>query len=66
MGNNRRLMRVKEVCLDGSFSPATFYRLAKKDPRFPKLIKIGGSTRVDSDQWDSYLDALAEPDGEAA
>ena len=66
MRKKRRLMRVKEVCHDGRFSPATFYRLAKKDPRFPKLIKIGGSTRVDSDQWDSYLDALTEPDGEAA
>lgn len=52
------LMTVRECCDDARISPATFYRIAKKDPKFPKLRKIGGSTRVRSDEWQAYLAAL--------
>ncbi len=55
---NTRLMTVRDCCQCGRFSRATFYRLAKNDPRFPKLIKIGGSTRVRGDAWAAYIDAL--------
>lgn len=60
------LMTVRECCVDGRISPATFYRLVKKDPKFPRLVKIGGSTRVRSDEWRQYLAALDTADGEAA
>lgn len=65
-GNSHSLMTVKECCADARFSAATFYRLVKKDPNFPALMKIGGGTRVRSDKWRQYLDSLAARDGEAA
>ena len=55
---NTWLMTVRDCCESGRFSRATFYRLCKNDPRFPKLIKIGGSTRVREDAWRAYIDAL--------
>ncbi len=64
MNTDIRLLTVKNCCESGNFSRATFYRLAKNDPRFPKLIKIGGSTRVRGDAWAAYIDALEG--GEAA
>ena len=56
--SNIRLMTVKDCCACGRFSRATFYRLAKSDPNFPGLLKIGGSTRVREDAWRAYIDAL--------
>ena len=55
-----QLMTINDCCEKGRFSRATFYRLAKNDPKFPKLIKIGSSTRVRGDDWSAYIDALAE------
>ena len=55
---NIRLLTVRDCCESANFSRATFYRLAKNDPRFPALIKIGGSTRVRDDAWGDYIDAL--------
>ena len=41
--------------------PATVWRKAKYDPDFPKPFRIGGMTRWDSAEVDSYLEkALAE------
>ena len=62
--SNTRLMTVRDCCESGRISRATFYRLAKSDPKFPSLIKIGASTRIRGDAWCSYLDALEG--GEAA
>jgi predicted DNA-binding transcriptional regulator AlpA len=53
-----RLLTVKNCCESANFSRATFYRIAKSDPKFPSLIKIGGSTRVREDAWCAYIDAL--------
>ncbi len=61
-----QLMTVGDCCKSGRFSRATFYRLAKNDPNFPKLLKIGSSTRVRGDRWDAYVDSLSEQDDEAA
>ena len=61
-----QLMTVNDCCKSGRFSRATFYRLAKNDPKFPELLKIGGSTRVRGDMWGAYIDSLSEQDGEAA
>jgi len=61
-----QLMTVNDCCESGRFSRATFYRLAKNDPNFPKLLKIGSSTRVRSDGWSDYIDASSTQNGEAA
>ena len=61
-----QLMTVNDCCKSGRFSRATFYRLAKNDPNFPKLLKIGSSTRARGDRWDAYVDSLSEQDDEAA
>ena len=61
-----RLMTVNDCCGSGRISRATFYRLAKNDPNFPKLLKIGSSTRVRGDEWNTYIDSLSEQGGEAA
>ncbi len=61
-----QLMTVGDCCESGCFSRATFYRLAKNDPNFPKLIKIGSSTRVRGDEWNTYIDSLSEQGNEAA
>ena len=54
MDDKIRLMTVKDCCADGKFSPATFYRRAKDDPRFPPLYQrarclthAGDSQRVE-------------------
>ena len=61
-----QLMTVGDCCESGCFSRATFYRLAKNDPNFPKLIKIGSSTRVRSDGLSAYIDASSTQTGEAS
>lgn len=53
-----KLLMVRECCAIARISPATFYRTAKKDPKFPKIRKLGGSSRVRSDEWDAYLASL--------
>ena len=53
-----RLLTANDCCESGRFSRATFYRLVKSEPKFPALIKIGGSTRVRGDAWSNYIDAL--------
>jgi predicted DNA-binding transcriptional regulator AlpA len=60
------LMTVRECCADGRISPATFYRLAKKNPNFPALVKIGGGTRVRSGEWRQFLASLSDNNGESA
>ncbi len=60
-----QLMTVNDCCASGRFSRAKFYRLAKNDPKFPKLLKIGSSTRVRGDRWADYIDSLSEQDDEA-
>ncbi len=65
-GDGFALMTVKEACADARISPATFYRLVRKDPNFPALVKIGGGTRVRSDEWRQYLRSLATAEGKAA
>jgi predicted DNA-binding transcriptional regulator AlpA len=62
-GEDFALMTVKEACADARISAATFYRLAKKDPNFPALVKIGFCTRVRSGEWRQYLGSLATADG---
>ena len=57
-----RLLTVNDCCESGRFSRATFYRLVKNEPKFPALIKIGGSTRVRGDEWTAYIDALGKRD----
>lgn len=64
-GDDFSLMTVKEACADARISPATFYRLVKKDPHFPSLLKIGSGTRVRSDAWRRYVDALATAGGDS-
>jgi len=61
-----QLMTVNDCCESGRFSRATFYRLVKNDPNFPKLLKIGGSTRVRGDEWNAYINSLSEQGNEAA
>lgn len=51
-----QLMSVDGCCERGDISRATFYRLAKNDPKFPALIKMGGCTRVRADHWDDYVE----------
>ncbi len=65
-GDGFALMTVKEACADARISPATFYRLVRKDPNFPALVKIGSGTRIRSDEWQQYLGSLATADGESA
>ena len=64
-GDGFALMTVKEACADARISPATFYRLVRKDPNFPALVKIGSGTRIRSDEWRQYLGSLVTADGEA-
>lgn len=56
-----RLLTVRDCCERASVSRATFYRLAKSDPSFPPLLKIGSGTRIRSDAWAAYVDSLSSP-----
>ena len=61
---NIRLMTIRVCCECGRFSRATFYRLAKSDPKFPSVIKLGASTRVRRDDWRAYIESLGkQPSG---
>ena len=63
--NSHSLMTVRECCADGRISPATFYRLANKNPNFPALVKIGFGTRIRSGEWRQFLASLSDNNGES-
>ena len=63
---NIQLLTIKDCCESGRISRTTFYRLSKTDPNFPKLLKIGSSTRIRSDGWSAYIDPSSTLNGEAA
>ncbi len=62
----RRLLRIPEVRAHlGNISRSSVYRLAKGDPRFPRLLKVGGASVVDADALDAFIEAVANPEVEA-
>ena len=53
----RRFIRIREVCIKTSFSPATVWRKVKSDPDFPQPIKLSeGVTAWYDDEINDWAD----------
>ena len=49
-------LRPKDACTRAGFKPSTFWKLAKTDPDFPQLTRIGKRcTSVSAAALDAYL-----------
>ena len=57
--NVSRLMTVKSVAEYFGFSVSKVLRLEKKEPSFPRPVRIGGSKRWDRQAIDHYIDQLS-------
>ena len=54
-----RLMTTKNVAEYFGFSVSKVVRLEKKEPSFPRSVRIGGSKRWDRQAIDHYIDQLS-------
>lgn len=56
--HSQRLLKPKQAAEYLGMSESTLWRLYEKNPRFPRPIKLGGSTRWDKRAIDRYIDML--------
>ena len=56
----RKNVSVQDFAAQLGCHPATVWRYAKNDPRFPKPFRIGAMTRWSQDDIDAYLSQARE------
>ena len=60
--NNIDLLTIKQATQFLKISRVTFYKLIKTDPRFPRIKKLGRSSRLRAADLERWIDGQQEVD----